>query len=134
MIKENLKKNIIAVAIGFLIWLFLSLFGHQLAFIVLDKSLRYNPQYLWIYGLIASLVAAFFVGWIGKSKGWILGLITQLVITLFLILFSQLHSFTDKLINEGILSFLNSLLKYIQISWFLSASCGGYLGEKIRRK
>ncbi len=138
MKKENLKKDIIATIIGILIWLFFSLFSHKIDDLIINKEFyKYYPLFsLWTYLLIVSLVASFFVGWIGKSRGWILGLNFQLIITLVLVLFFLFNTSVQEDLTEKGHNFANAFLRYItkQLPWFLSASVGGHLGEMIRRR
>ncbi len=138
MIKERLKRDIIAIITGILIWLFFSLFANKIVDLVINKGFyKYYPlSSLWTYLFIVSLIAAFFVGWIGKSKGWTLGLIMQLIITLCFVLFFLFEPLVHLDIQEKGLNFANTFLRYVakQLPCFLSAGVGGYFGEKIRQR
>lgn len=137
MQKVNLRRNLVAIVSGILIWLFFSLFSHKIDELIINRGFyKYYPLFsLWTYFIIVSFISSFFAGWIGKSKGYIIGLIMQFLITLGLILFFLFSSFVQENLQEESRNFNYAFLNYIfkQLPWFLSASIGGHLGEKRRR-
>jgi hypothetical protein len=137
MIETKISKNIVAIIAGVLIWFFFSLFNHKIYLLSISKDyIKYFPFFsVYTYTLIASIIAAFVVGLIGRSKGWILGLSFQTTIMVFLVLFFFFSTFVHQQMKSENADFANTLFKYIyrQLPWYFAAFVGGYLGGKARR-
>ena len=119
--------------IGLVLWAIISLlfFANTVKFSIS----RNTVLYIHLYFVLTHLAIGFVIGWVGKSKGWLLGLLFGIVVTMIACIIPFAEVMFKKTVNDiGTVGTLTRvMLSPSTVTIIVCSIVGGFLGTHLRR-
>lgn len=128
-----LKKHIVLIAAGFVVWLISNiLFYPTIINLIFEKG---YPVYIDdIYLFCLFLIIGFFIGWFGKYKGWLLGLTLGILIAIFYIFTTSITNLLEEEIQR--MGYAKAIIKiaFVYAIYTIYLIVGGEIGSRAKQK
>ena len=127
------KQDIIAILIGLFVWIVSNtVFYPIIITLIMEKGYPVFINHIYFFCVYTGI--GFLIGWLGESRGWLLGLVFGVIITILFISISLAANFLE--VELKYFGYLKTIFKliFIQIQFTIYLVIGGFLSNLMRRR
>ena len=127
------KQDIIAILIGLFVWIVSNtVFYPIIITLIMEKGYPVFINHIYFFCVYTGI--GFLTGWLGESRGWLLGLVFGVIITILFISISLAAKFLE--VELKYFGYLKTIFKFIfiQTQFTIYLVIGGFLSNLMRRR